>query len=128
MIRIPTGWSITREVVVKIAAVVIPLLLIVLLLGQCEKRREEAAQARVERETGKAQVESGKDAIATVTKAGERETASEALTRENERDIRSAPGAGDRINSGVDVAGRAALCRREAYRHDSRCAMFRKDK
>jgi hypothetical protein len=122
------GYSIAREIIVKVLGVVLVMVLFVVVLGQCEKRREAAAKARVEREAAKAQVESGKDAIATVTRRGAEETASEALTRDNERDIRSAPGAGERVDPGIDVAGRRALCKREAYRDDPRCAMFRKEK
>jgi hypothetical protein len=122
------GWNLTRELVVKIGGLILVAVLAVLLLGQCEKRREEAAQARVERESAKAGAESAKDAIGTVTRRGAEETASETLTRDNERDIRSAPGAGERVDSGVDVAGRRALCKRAAYRDDPKCAMFKEKK
>lgn len=94
-------------------------------LYQCDKRRNEAAQSRVERGQAGAASESAKDAIGTVTAAGERETASEGLTRDNEREIRGADGAQDRVKPGVDVAGRQALCRREAYRNDPKCKVMK---
>ncbi len=96
-------------------------------LYQCDKRRDEAAQARVERSQGEAASESTRDAIGTVTAAGERETASEDLTRDNEREIRNAEGAGERVGTGVNAAGLQALCRREAYRNTERCKIFRRN-
>jgi hypothetical protein len=43
------------------------------------------------------------------------------MTRQNDRDIRAADGAAVKIGPGVDAAGRAALCRRAAYRNDPKC-------
>lgn len=95
--------------------------LIAFSLYQCDKRRDQAAQSRVERGQAGAASESAKDAIGTVSEAGRREAASEELTSSNEREIRGADGANERIGPGVDYAGRAALCRREAYRNDPKC-------
>ncbi len=119
------GYTITARML-GFAVIAFAVIVAALAIPACiRKNRTEAAQARVERETGKAQVESGRDAIATVTKRGADETASEALTRENSEDIRSAPGAAVRVNSGVDVAGRRALCRRPAYVNEPKCKVFR---
>jgi len=96
-------------------------------LSQCQKRRSEAAQSRVEHSQGEAATNSAADAIGTVTASGARETASEDLTRTNERDIRSAEGADQRINPAAQVAGLKALCRREAYRNSERCKIFLKE-
>jgi hypothetical protein len=93
----------------------------------CQAWRDRAAQERLNQEQGNAASASGKDAVETTANAGQREADSEALTRENQRDILAAPGAGERVNSGVDVAGRRALCRRPAYAKDPRCEMFRKE-
>jgi hypothetical protein len=56
-----------------------------------------------------------------VTGVGSNQAASEELGRKNSEEIHAAPGANDRVNSGVDAAGRAALCRRAAYRNDPKC-------
>jgi hypothetical protein len=93
----------------------------------CQAWIDRGAQERLDKEQGKARGASGKDAVETTANAGQREADSEALTRENQRDILAAPGAGERVNSGVDVAGRRALCRRPAYAKDPRCEMFRKE-
>ena len=115
------GKSYGTEVVVKIGLLVLFMVMAVLLLGQCEKRREEAAQARLEKEIGAAKDASGADAINTITAREAAAVESENLTRNNERDIRTAPGAGDRVNSGVDLAGRKALCKRAAYKDTPQC-------
>lgn len=116
----------TRTIAYVIGGIVI-VVLVLLLLSQCEKRRNEGAQTKVDSAQGQAATESGADAINTVSEAGQREAASEDLTRTNERDIRAAPGAGDRVNAGVNAAGLQALCRRDAYRNTERCKIFRKE-
>lgn len=102
-----------------VAAMVVP--------GCVSKWRSEHAQSRVDAGQASAAANSAADAIGTVTASGARETASEELTRSNERDIRSAPGAGERVNAGVNAAGLQALCRRDAYRNSERCKIFRKE-
>lgn len=92
---------------------------------QCDKRRNQADQARVDSAQSGAASNSAADAIGTVTAAGERETASEGLTRSNEREIRAAEGAAERVKPGVNYAGRAALCRREAYRNSPDCKVMK---
>lgn len=86
--------------------------------------RTQAAQARVERAQGKAASQSAHDAIRTVVAAGEREAASEQLTRTNETEIRHAKGADVRVDPAVASTGMLALCRREAYRSSERCRVF----
>jgi len=107
-----------------IAMVAGGILIVALLLfgvSQCQKRRNAASQARVEQSQAQAAQDSAKDAINTVAASGERESASEDLTRSNDKDIRAAEGANQRIPTGVDVAGRKALCRRAAYANDPKC-------
>lgn len=94
--------------------------------SQCSKRRNAASQARTDAAQAGAAQDSAAQAINTVAAAGEAEAASEDLTRANERDIREADGAGTRVAPSVDYAGRAALCKRLAYRDKPECSMFRK--
>lgn len=111
-----------------IAMIIGGTLIVVLLLfgvNQCQKRRSQAAQARVEQSQAEAAAESAKDAIGTVRASGEAEKASEDLTRSNEKEIRNAEGANERVGSGVDLAGRRSLCKRAAYRDDPKCRMFK---
>ena len=105
------------------------LILIVVLsatVPQCvSKWRSERAQSRVDAGQAGAAANSAGDAINAVASAGTREAASEDLTRDNARDIANAPGAGERVNSGVDLAGRRAICRRPSYVNLPECAMFK---
>jgi predicted lipid-binding transport protein (Tim44 family) len=109
----------------RIIAGAIALVLLVLVVGfgvrSCDKRRSQAAQSRVEHSQAQAASNSAADAVGTVARSGEAESASEALTRSNEQQIRAAPGANDKVNPAVRDAGIAALCRRDAYRNDPRC-------
>lgn len=114
-----------KEIAGRTIASVIGLALIALLfavtLYQCDKRRNEKAQSKVDSAQSEAATNSAADAINTVSEAGQREAVSEELTRSNEREIRAAEGAAERVKPGVNYAGRSALCRREAYRNDPKC-------
>lgn len=118
-----------REVATRVVAMVIAGIFLLLVIGfgvrQCQKNRSAASQARVERSQAEAASESAKDAIGTVSEAGKREAASEDLSRTNEKEIRNAEGAKERVGSDVDLAGRRSLCRRAAYRDDPKCRMFK---
>jgi hypothetical protein len=120
-----------RQIAGRLLGMIVGGLLLFLLVSfglyQCDKRRSERAQSRVDAAQSEAATNSAADAIGTVSRRGAEETASENLTRSNEREIRGADGAGERIKPGVDYAGRAALCRRQAYKDSERCKMFRKD-
>ncbi len=117
-----------REIGTRLIATAIfaAFVLALLLFGvsQCDKRRNQAAQTHLERAQGTAAQESSRDAINTVSGAGEREAESADLTRENEKEIRNAQGADERVGAGVNAAGRRSLCRRAAYRDDPKCRVF----
>jgi flagellar biosynthesis/type III secretory pathway M-ring protein FliF/YscJ len=119
------GHSIAGRIVGVVVGGLFLFLLIAFGLYQCDKRRDEAAQSRVERGQAGAASESARDAIGTVTQRGAEERASEELTRTNDKEIRNAEGAKERVGSGVDLAGRRSLCRRAAYRDDPKCRMFK---
>lgn len=111
----------SRELKLALALIVLAAVLAFIVPAACQRIRSQAAQARLEHAQSEALSNSAADAISTVSASGARETASEDLTRSNERNIRDAPGAGDVVNAGVISAGMAALCRRAAYRDDPRC-------
>jgi predicted membrane-bound mannosyltransferase len=107
-----------------LVAILVLIAAVGLTVRSCDKRHSQAAQSRVEASQGAAKSESAADAVNTVSSAGERESASETLSRTNERDIRNAQGANVAVNSDVDLAGRRALCLRSVYRSDPKCRMF----
>lgn len=118
------AW-VTAKLIGVIVGVLVLTIAVSLFVRSCDKRRSEAAQARVERSQAEAASTSAADAVNAVERSGEASRASEELTRNNERDIRNAQGASDRVNSGVDLAGRKALCKRAAYRNDPKCKVLR---
>jgi hypothetical protein len=85
-------------------------------------RANPEAEARLSRNQAQAAAESGSDAANAVGKAGEREAASADLSRSNEAAIRAAPGAADPVSAEARGAGLSALCKRDAYKDDPRCA------
>jgi uncharacterized protein HemX len=93
-------------------------------LTQWRHARTAATESRLQQNQGTAAVESAKDAIATQGAAAARETASEALTAANEKEIRNAKGSDAAVDPAVRDAGLAGLCRRAAYRGDKRCLRF----
>lgn len=115
------GYEIAGRTIALVIGIIVIVALVLYIPSCLQKRRSEAAQSRVDSAQAGAQQNSGKDAIGTVANAGEREAASEDVTRANERDIRAAEGAGDRVNPAVQSAGLRALCRRAAYQNDPRC-------
>jgi hypothetical protein len=118
------GYSIAGRVIAMVVGGLFLLALMGFGLSQCQKRRSEAAQARVERSQAEAASKSAEDAIGTVRRSGESEKASEELTRSNEKEIRNAEGANDPVNTAVRDAGLRSLCRRPAYRNHERCKLF----
>ena len=78
-------------------------------------------EARLARNQAEAASQSGSDAVNVVGAAGDREAASDVLTRSNEAAIRNAKGAADPVSAEARSAGISALCRRAAYKDDPRC-------
>ncbi len=115
------GHEIAARTIAMVIGALVLVIAVSIALSQCSKRKNAAAQARVDSSQANAAATSAADAIDTVSKAGEREKASEDLTRTNERDIRAAEGAGDKVKPGVNNAGLRALCQRQAYRDSPRC-------
>lgn len=82
------------------------------------------AEARLSRNQAQAASESGSDAVNTVGAAGDREAASDALTRSNERTIRNAEGADAAVAAPARDAGLRSLCQRRAYRGKPECLQY----
>ena len=106
------------------AAILAAALTAVVLVGLAVKLGYDR-KARVEISLGKNQtdaaIKSGQDAVATVASQAASETAGDQLTKENERDIRNAPGASAPVTSELHRAGLDSLCRRAAYRGSEQC-------
>jgi Flp pilus assembly protein TadB len=109
------------KVIAGIVAAAIAVLVVWAAFHFWQKSRSQAAQSRVERSQAEAASNSAADAIGTVARSGEDAAASEDLTRSNERDIRNAAGADDKVNPAARDAGLSALCKRQAYANDPRC-------
>lgn len=102
----------------------------VLILGGLALRHAlvGGAVAKVEarlsgQQVGAAQA-SGGDAVNTVASVAASEAAGDALTLENDRAIRTAPGAAAPVDPALARAGMRGLCRRAAYSGDQRCLQF----
>jgi hypothetical protein len=119
------GREIATRVIGMVVGVIVLIVAVSLFVRSCDNRRDRAAQSRVDEAQAGAAAESSADAINTVSRSGEAQAESEALSRANERDIRAAEGAGERVGAGVNTAGRRALCKREAFKNDPKCAIFR---
>jgi sensor histidine kinase regulating citrate/malate metabolism len=121
-----------REIATRIIGMVVGVIVLIVAVGlfvkSCDNRRDRAAQERLDSAQAGAAAESSADAINTVSRSGEAQAESEALSRANEKEIRNAEGANERVGAGVNTAGLRALCRREAYRNSDRCKIFRRDR
>lgn len=83
--------------------------------------RQKSADAQSAAAQSGAMVDSGRDAVTTVSDRAIDDAAIDAQTRENDRAIRSAPGASAPVDDGVNAAGLRALCVRRAYRDRVEC-------
>jgi len=108
-----------------IAIAMIALLIALVGPAACRKLSGEAARARLGEASAAAASRNGEDAVTTVGAAARREQQSDALTRNNEKEIRNAHGADAPIDPAVRDAGLGGLCRRPAYRDDQRCRLRR---
>lgn len=79
------------------------------------------AEARLGKNQTEAATASGRDAVEAVGKQAAGEAAVDGVTKENERDIRSAKGADADVGGDVRDAGLRSLCRRASYRNHPRC-------
>lgn len=108
--RKPLGWAVGAIIV-----------LLAVWWAYSALTRDSKAEARLSRNQAEAASESGSEAVNTVGEAGVREAQSDALTRDNEKDIRNAEGADAPVAAPARDAGLASLCRRAAYRNDPKC-------
>lgn len=111
-----------RTVAIVVGVIIIAIL--ALSVPSClAKQRAERAQARADKEMSRSAIESGRDAVNTVSAANDRERDIEGITRENDKEIRNAEGANATVGRGVGDAGLDSLCRRSAYRDSERCRL-----
>jgi hypothetical protein len=106
------------------AAILLILVFAMIQFRSCIYAKREAATLKVQGAQAEALGNSARDAIATQGAAARRERASEDLTATNEKEIRDAQGADQRVDPAVRDAGHRSLCRRVAYRHTERCRML----
>jgi hypothetical protein len=82
------------------------------------------AEARLATNQVQAAQQNGADAVNVVGQAGEREAASDDLTRSNDKEIRNAQGADAPVAAAARNAGLASLCRRASYQRDPKCVQY----
>lgn len=106
-----------------IIGVILLVLLIVAILAirGCSSGKTEAKLANGQ---SQAATQSGRDAVQSVGNQSAAEIQVDAITKENEDAIRSAPGANAAVAPAARDAGLRALCRRAAYRGDPKCLQF----
>lgn len=109
----------------KLIAILVAAALVVALLifgpAACNSIRSQKAQNRMTTGQLGAAHESGADAVNTVGNEASNEAASADLTRSNEKEIRDAQGASDRVNPYVRSVGLRAFCRRQSTAGDPKC-------
>jgi type II secretory pathway component PulM len=107
-----------------VGAVLLLLVAGFLTLQSCQTARTAKTERRLAENQTEAALESGADAVGTVGAVGATEVQIDLITRENERVIRTAPGADAPVDPAVHAAGTASLCRRAAYRGSEQCLQF----
>lgn len=115
-----------KGISIKAAAIAVVGIIFFLLIAvwgpaACQRIRSLTAQGKVDEAQSGAFHNSAGDAVNTTGNVASNAAASEGLTRSNEKEIRNAQGASDRVNPDVGRAGLNSLCRRAAYRNDPAC-------
>jgi multidrug efflux pump subunit AcrA (membrane-fusion protein) len=117
-----------RDPLIVAGLVVAALMACLLVAGLARHVITGGASAKTEARVAESQADaanaSAAEAIAIIASGAASEAAIDAITLENDRAIRSAPGAGAPVDPGVAAAGLAGLCRRAAYLHNQRCLQF----
>ncbi len=113
--------DILRKAALPIIGAIILIGLIMISFSQCSKARVAGAETRVATKQGEATSANGSDAIATVGAAQRRDETISTITEENDRAIKSAPGADAPVDPAVAAAGRRGLCRYAANRGKPEC-------
>lgn len=90
-------------------------------LQSCQTARTAKTEAKLSQNQTEAALASGKDAVETVGETAAGASATDAITRENDRAIRNAPGAAAPVDPAAHAAGIASLCRRAANRGKPEC-------
>jgi outer membrane murein-binding lipoprotein Lpp len=110
------GVKITGRIVVVIIGAVLIVGLILAGPAACNRIRSLTAQSKVDHAQTGAFTNSASDAVNTASGAATNEAASDATTRSNERNIRDAKGASDKVDPAVRDAGFTSLCKRPSFR------------
>ena len=112
----------------RIARIVVPVLLVALVIAAaffgpraCRRTPDQASVAQVDGARSAAVVDAAIDAAAGTAKAMTEASEIDAVTKENDRAIRSTPGADAPVPAAVNDAGMRALCVRASYRDKPRC-------
>ncbi|GAA4220304.1 hypothetical protein GCM10022253_24140 [Sphingomonas endophytica] len=113
---------------IRLARLTVPLLLaalavfaLIFALRACHRGPNWSAVAQVDVARADAVVGAAIDASAALARALTEASAIDATTKENDRAIRSTPGANAPVPVAVNDAGLRALCLRAAYRDHPRC-------
>lgn len=117
--------SLTPSGMMALALAVLAGIVAALLIWNAWGARSAAkTETRLSKNQAEASLESGADAVGTVGAVGATEVQIDVITRENERAIRTAPGADAPVDPDLDALARRGLCRRAAYRERAECLQF----
>lgn len=109
----PTRWA--------MLAGAVALLIIILLTASHWSERERLRGANAGRVIAEGQTAAGRDAVGITAADAKADAATANINRENENDIRNAPGADTPVDPALAAAGRRGLCRYAAYRDRPEC-------
>ena len=92
--------------------------------GHLASGKRATVEARLNANRADAAIATASDAVASIASQAAAEAAHDQLTRENEDEIRNAPGAAAPVDPRLHDAGLRSLCRRAAYRDSQQCLQF----
>jgi hypothetical protein len=109
------GREIAGRLVAMIGTGIVIIVLALLLLSQCEKRKTVGKQAEVAKEQGQASVSAGEEAFNTAANIVASDTATDSEVARAQAEIAAA------AKGQKGVAAKRAACRFKAYRNTPQC-------
>lgn len=113
----PMGWAALAGGLLIVAIAVFAVL-------SWSADRRGLGEARVGQAQSQARTRSAGEATEIIARGADRDAATDEITRRNEDAIAHAPGAGQRLDPGLNRAGRLGLCQYAAYRDSPECVQL----
>lgn len=118
------AWLAENALRLVLGLVAVMCIISLITLNRCSAARTAGTEAKLATGQAGAAIQSGADAVDTIGNTQANEAAADITTKENDDEIRNAPGASAPVDPAVRDAGLRSLCRRASYRSNPQCVQY----